>query len=76
MKFWLPLFDAEVSPQRRLWRWLCVGLLLLACSYRVWLVFHFNPLDHLWSDPKRHWDQGIDVLRNDPMSMEIGRAHV
>ena len=63
------LTDAREPLARRTARWIALGLLLLACSYRVWLVFHFNPLDHLWSDPKRHWDQGIDVLRNDPMSM-------
>ena len=63
------LIDAREPLARRTARWIALGLLLLACSYRVWLVFHFNPLDHLWSDPKRHWDQGIDVLRNDPMSM-------
>jgi len=26
-------------------------------------------MSHIWSDPQRHWEQGIDVLRDDPMSM-------
>ena len=69
MNLWFSLVDQRESQSRRAARWLLLGLVVLACSYRVWLVFHFNPLDHLWSDPKRHWDQGIDVLRNDPMSM-------
>lgn len=64
-----PKAGPHAGGERRLVRQVLFALLLLACSYRVWLVFHFNPLDHLWSDPKRHWDQGLDVLRSDPMSM-------
>ncbi|MDQ8022665.1 MAG: glycosyltransferase family 39 protein [Moraxellaceae bacterium] len=50
-------------------RALLYALVGLALGYRVWLVFNFNPIDHIWSDPERHWDQGIDVLRSDPMSL-------
>lgn len=44
-------------------------LIVAGCVVRVWLVYRFNPLDHIWSDPQRHWDQGIDSLRRDPMSL-------
>lgn len=50
-----------------------LGLLLAsivaASIYRVWLIFRFNPVDHIWSDPQRHWEQGINALRSDPMTM-------
>ena len=63
------LFDPTQSAGLRGVRAALIGLLIAACGYRVWLVFHFNPVFHIWSDPARHWEQGIDVLRSDPMSM-------
>ena len=43
---------------------------LIACGIviRFYSVFDSNPAGNLWSDPQRHWEQGIDVLRSDPMS--------
>ncbi|MEY4590884.1 MAG: hypothetical protein RL497_2960 [Pseudomonadota bacterium] len=35
----------------------------------VWYVFTYNPTDHIFSDPERHWSQGIDVLRADLMAL-------
>src|SRR5690606_29068722 len=28
-----------------------------------------NPIDNIFSDPQRHWEQGVEPLRTDPMSM-------
>lgn len=57
--------------------WLTVGNLLRAfvyfvilfgIIYRIDYIIEFNPMHQIWSDPARHWEQGIDVLRFDPMS--------
>jgi hypothetical protein len=44
-------------------------LVVLGCCYRVWVVYAYNPMDHIWSDPERHWVQGIDGKRDDPLAM-------
>ena len=36
---------------------------------RTWYIFTYNPVNHIWSDPARHWEQGTDLLRIDLMSM-------
>jgi len=36
--------------------------------YRIDYIFEFNPIYQIWSDPARHWEQGVDTLRFDPMS--------
>lgn len=36
---------------------------------RAWYIITYNPVNHIWSDPARHWEQGIDLLRIDLMSM-------
>lgn len=36
---------------------------------RVWYIVTYNPVNHIWSDPARHWEQGIDVLRADLMAL-------
>lgn len=36
---------------------------------RIWYIFTYNPVQHIWSDPARHWEQGIDVLRADLMAL-------
>ncbi|WP_193163029.1 NPCBM/NEW2 domain-containing protein [Microbulbifer hainanensis] len=45
------------------------GLILAGAWLRIDYVLQFNPVDHLWSDPQRHWEQGIDALRADPMAL-------
>lgn len=49
------------------------GLLYLlifgGCLLRVWIIWRYNPLDHIWSDPERHWVQGMETLRSDPLSL-------
>lgn len=62
------LLDPTASTRRRLLRALLLGLLVLACGYRVWLVFQYNPIDHLWSDPGRHWNNGARPLDTAPMA--------
>ncbi len=47
----------------------CYLLLLIATLYRIAYIIEFNPVYSIWSDPQRHWEQGIDVLRQDPMVM-------
>lgn len=44
-------------------------LILLGGLVRVAHVVAHNPVDDIRSDPKRHWEQGIDALRADPMSL-------
>lgn len=48
-----------------------VAYTIIVCSnaYTVYFIFDVNPLSHIWSDPARHWVQGIDALRLDPMQM-------
>lgn len=44
-------------------------LIVLGAYYQIDYIIQFNPVDHIWSDAQRHWEQGSDSLRNDPMSM-------
>ena len=52
--------------------WVYVGLYLLI-AVGIWLrvdqVFTYNPMEHIWSDPQRHWEQGTESLRRDPMTL-------
>lgn len=48
---------------------LCYLLIVVGIWLRIDYIFQHNPLDHIWSDPQRHWEQGTEVLRNDPMSL-------
>lgn len=44
-------------------------LIALGSVIQVWYIFTYNPVDHIWSDPARHWEQGIETLRVDLMSL-------
>lgn len=44
-------------------------LVLLGSIIQVWYIFTYNPVDHIWSDPARHWEQGTDLLRIDLMAL-------
>ncbi|MFV8784391.1 hypothetical protein ACNKU7_18390 [Microbulbifer sp. SA54] len=48
---------------------ICYLLVLLGIWLRVEHIAVFNPVDHIWSDTQRHWEQGTEVLRRDPMSL-------
>lgn len=63
------LLDPAIPRSRRLARSALLVLLAAACVYRVLLIVKYNPIDNIWSDPQRHWEQGIDTLRSDPMSV-------
>jgi hypothetical protein len=52
-----------------LMRVLCYALIIFGCVYRIVYISSYNPTDHIFSDPQRHWEQGVDVLRADPMTM-------
>jgi hypothetical protein len=44
--------------------------LLIAAAYglRAWQVFQYNPMQHLWSDPLRHWTHAGEILQTGPMA--------
>jgi hypothetical protein len=71
----LPLLLGLGLSSRRLSPWIAprrlalLTLIVTGCAVRIWLIYRTNPVDNIWSDPQRHWEQGIDVLRLDPMSM-------
>lgn len=69
MKLFAELFAPHLPRRTRMWHGVLLLSIIAASVYRVWLIFRFNPVDHIWSDPQRHWEQGIDTLRSDPMSM-------
>ncbi|WP_226667350.1 hypothetical protein [Microbulbifer aggregans] len=48
---------------------ICYLLVLVGVWLRVEHIFVYNPVDHIWSDTQRHWEQGTEVLRRDPMSL-------
>ncbi|WP_105104602.1 glycosyltransferase family 39 protein [Microbulbifer pacificus] len=55
---------------RRWWGYAGLYLLIiLGIWLRVDQVFTHNPMDHIWSDPQRHWEQGTETLRRDPMTL-------
>jgi hypothetical protein len=62
------LVDPSASAGLRMFRWILLLLLLGACGYRIWLIVQFNPMSHIWSDPGRHWNNGIRPLDTSPMS--------
>ncbi|WP_288130767.1 hypothetical protein [Microbulbifer sp.] len=44
-------------------------MILAGLWLRIEHVFTFNPVEHIWSDAQRHWEQGTESLRRDPMAM-------
>ena len=55
--------------RRRALLWVSYLLIAMGMVYRIDYVIEHNPVDHIWSDPERHWVQGINTQRNDPMVM-------
>lgn len=43
-------------------------LVILGAILQIWIICTYNPTDHVWSDPQRHWEQGTETLRSDLMS--------
>ncbi|HEY6529392.1 MAG TPA: hypothetical protein VIZ65_11910 [Cellvibrionaceae bacterium] len=50
-------------------RSLCYWLIVAGSVIRVAYIFTYNPIDHIFSDPQRHWEQGTEVLRKDLMAL-------
>jgi 4-amino-4-deoxy-L-arabinose transferase-like glycosyltransferase len=45
------------------------ALIVLGCALRIYNAIAHNPIDHLWSDPQRHWDHASKPLEPSPMSL-------
>ncbi len=56
-----------VLNARQIFHCFCYLLILVSIAYRIDYIIEFNPIWHVFSDTQRHWEQGIDVLRGDPM---------
>ena len=67
MNLLLSLFDRRAPGHIRALRIALVLLLMAACAFRIWLVFTYNPVNHLWSDPERHWLNGTRPMDLSPM---------
>ncbi|MBY6192119.1 hypothetical protein KUV22_16985 [Microbulbifer agarilyticus] len=54
-------------------RWLLYAGLYLLIALGIWLridhILTYNPINFIWSDPQRHWEQGTETLRTDPMTL-------
>jgi hypothetical protein len=62
------LLDPKLSARARAIRIGLLCLIVAACAFRAWLIFRFNPVDHIWSDPGRHWILGTHPLDTSPMT--------
>ena len=45
-----------------------LSLLFAACLYRVWLIFAYNPMENIWSDPGRYWQIEANPLDTQPIT--------
>lgn len=45
------------------------ALIALGCAVRIYEVIAHNPLNHLWSDPLRHWAHAREPLTPSPMAL-------
>src|SRR5688572_564716 len=68
MRWLRSLLDPTEPPRRRMLRAALLAALLAACAFRVWLILRYNPVDHIWSDPGRHWQLGSHPLDSQPMA--------
>jgi hypothetical protein len=62
------LLGHDLTPRVRWLRAALLGALATAAAYRVWLVFAYNPMDALWSDPLRHWTLATQPLNTQPLA--------
>lgn len=59
---------ASVASPRLGWsHWVLYVIIALGCCWRCYDVWVHNPMDHIWSDPQRHWDHAKDPLMASPM---------
>jgi hypothetical protein len=62
------LFDPALPKRTRLLRGVLLGLLVAACAARVWMIVRYNPMNHIGSDPGRHWHLGTHPLDTQPLA--------
>ena len=63
LKNYTPVF------QRRWQHSVLYGGIVVGVFIKIYTIFSYNPLNHIFSDPARHWEQGTDLFRIDLMSM-------
>lgn len=61
-----PLAQFQALPRLHL---LFYALILAGCALRIFNVVAHNPMDHLWSDPQRHWDHAREPVTPSPMAL-------
>ncbi|MCP5077402.1 MAG: hypothetical protein GY951_05020, partial [Psychromonas sp.] len=59
---------SELITRDNCLRFIAYSIIVFGILYRIDYIFEFNPIYQIWSDPARHWEQGVDTLRFDPMS--------
>jgi 4-amino-4-deoxy-L-arabinose transferase-like glycosyltransferase len=69
-----PSFDSLSAPKSRFRAIppadaVLYALIALGCALRIYNVVVHNPLDHLWSDPLRHWNHAREPLVPSPMAL-------
>ena len=62
------LFDHRLPRRTRWLHAILLALLVASCAWRVWLIVRYNPMDHIWSDPGRHWQLGTQPLDTQPLA--------
>ncbi|MBN1378410.1 MAG: hypothetical protein JXA04_04170 [Gammaproteobacteria bacterium] len=62
-------FRTIITNWRTALLWSIYALALIGVLLHIFYIIDHNPVNHIWSDPERHWVQGIDTQRNDPMAM-------
>lgn len=56
-------------PKPEALRRLLYLLIVIACAFRAWDIVLHNPMDHIFSDPGRHWAHGRNALESAPMAL-------
>ncbi len=65
---WLCLFREGLNRLNIVYALLYLTI-LFGIFLRISYISDYNPIDHIWSDPQRHWEQGSEPLRNNPMTL-------
>ncbi len=62
-------FKALSTYWRQILLWTLYLLIILGAVYRAIYIAEYNPIHQIWSDPQRHWEEGVNTLRDDPMTI-------
>ncbi len=62
------LVHAMTSARIRWPEQLCYLVIIAGALVQIGCILDSNPVSNIWSDPQRHWEQGIDPLRIDLMA--------